>query len=186
MSLRGPGSGRSYETRAKKITLNCSVGARHPVESAIHRWQFSGALLFHGQAEGEDRTVSQLAYDPDGATMGFGLRNLADVDAGLAETHRVLKPGSRAVILEFTTPPRQPLRGLYFFYFRHILPRIGRLVSHHGDAYSYLPESVLAFPEPPALAERMRAQGFGQVEYSLLLGGICAVHVGVKSERSGP
>jgi demethylmenaquinone methyltransferase/2-methoxy-6-polyprenyl-1,4-benzoquinol methylase len=116
----------------------------------------------------------------DGATMGFGLRNLADVDEGLAEAHRVLKPGSRVVILEFTTPPRQPLRGIYFFYFRHILPRIGRLVSHHGEAYSYLPESVIAFPEPEALAARMRARGFGQVEYSLLLGGICAVHVGVK------
>jgi demethylmenaquinone methyltransferase/2-methoxy-6-polyprenyl-1,4-benzoquinol methylase len=116
----------------------------------------------------------------DGATVGFGVRNLADLDAGLAEAHRILKPGSRFVILEFTTPPRQPLRGLYFFYFRKVLPLIGRLVSRHGDAYTYLPESVLSFPEPEQLAARMRAQGFAEVEYSRLLGGICAIHVGVR------
>jgi demethylmenaquinone methyltransferase/2-methoxy-6-polyprenyl-1,4-benzoquinol methylase len=116
----------------------------------------------------------------DGATVGFGVRNLADLDAGLAEAARVLRPGARLVILEFSTPPRQPLRGLYFFYLRRILPLIGRLVSRHGDAYTYLPESVLAFPEPEALAARMRAQGFRQVEYTLLLGGICAIHVGTK------
>jgi demethylmenaquinone methyltransferase/2-methoxy-6-polyprenyl-1,4-benzoquinol methylase len=116
----------------------------------------------------------------DGATVGFGVRNLADLDAGLAEAARVLRPGARFVILEFSTPPSQPLRGLYFFYFRRILPLIGRLVSRHGDAYSYLPESVLAFPEPDALAARMRAQGFHQVEYTVLLGGICAIHVGTK------
>jgi len=116
----------------------------------------------------------------DGATAGFGVRNLADLDAGLAEAARVLRPGARFVILEFSTPPLQPLRGLYFLYFRKVLPLIGRLVSRHGDAYTYLPESVLAFPEPEALAEKMRAQGFAEVEYSLLLGGICAIHVGTK------
>ncbi len=90
------------------------------------------------------------------------------------------EPGSRLVILEFTTPPRQPLRALYFFYFRRMLPFIGRLVSRHSDAYTYLPESVLAFPEPEALAGRMRDQGFHDVNYERLLGGICAIHVGTR------
>jgi demethylmenaquinone methyltransferase / 2-methoxy-6-polyprenyl-1,4-benzoquinol methylase len=116
----------------------------------------------------------------DGATVGFGVRNLVDIDAGLTEAARVLRPGARLVILEFSTPPRQPMRGLYFLYFRRVLPSIGRLVSHHGDAYTYLPESVLAFPEPESLAERMRARGFDRVEYTLLLGGICAIHVGTR------
>src|SRR5690606_29665532 len=117
----------------------------------------------------------------DGATVGFGVRNLIDLDAGLREAARVLRPGARFVVLEFTTPPRQPLRGLYFFYFRRILPMIGRLVSKHRTAYTWLPESVLAFPEPDALSAQMRAAGFGEVTYRRLLGGICAVHVGVRA-----
>lgn len=116
----------------------------------------------------------------DGAMVAFGVRNLADLSAGLAEAARVLRPGARLVILEFTTPGRQPLRSLYLCYFRRLLPLIGRLVSRHGDAYTYLPESVLAFPEPPALAELMRQSGFAEVGYRLLLGGICALHVGTR------
>lgn len=116
----------------------------------------------------------------DGATVGFGVRNLADLDSGLVEAARVLRPGGRLVILEFSTPVHQPFRGLYFFYFRRLLPFIGRLVSRHGDAYTYLPESVLAFPEPEALAGRMRSHGFRDVTFDRLLGGICAIHVGTK------
>ena len=120
----------------------------------------------------------------DGATVGFGVRNLADLPAGLAEAARVLRPGARFVILEFTTPSWQPLRAAYLFYFRRLLPLIGRMVSRHGDAYSYLPESVLAFPEPAALAELMRQNGFENVTHPLLLGGICAIHAGTR--RAAP
>jgi demethylmenaquinone methyltransferase/2-methoxy-6-polyprenyl-1,4-benzoquinol methylase len=116
----------------------------------------------------------------DGAMVGFGVRNLADVDAGLAEAGRVLKPGARFVVLEFTTPRFAPLRAAYLFYFQRVLPLIGRAVSKHTDAYSYLPESVLAFPDPDALAARMRAAGFRDVRYELLTGGICAVHHGTR------
>ncbi|MEO8637119.1 MAG: class I SAM-dependent methyltransferase [Gemmatimonadales bacterium] len=115
-----------------------------------------------------------------GATVGFGVRNLADLDRGLVEAARVIVPGGRFVILEFTTPSWQPMRGAYFLYFRHVLPLIGRLVSRHSDAYSYLPESVLNFPEPARLAERMEAGGFADVRWQLLLGGICAIHVGTR------
>src|SRR3989449_443119 len=78
----------------------------------------------------------------DGAMVAFGVRNLADLDAGLRETHRVLRPGARFVVLEFATPRFAPLRALYLFYFRRVLPAIGRAVSKHRDAYTYLPESV--------------------------------------------
>jgi demethylmenaquinone methyltransferase/2-methoxy-6-polyprenyl-1,4-benzoquinol methylase len=117
----------------------------------------------------------------DGATVGFGVRNLADLDAGLAEAARVLRPGARFVILEFSTPPRQPWRGLYFLYFKRVLPGVGRLLSKHTSAYRYLPESVLAFPWPEELATRMGRQGFQDVSYRLMLGGICAIHVGTRA-----
>jgi demethylmenaquinone methyltransferase/2-methoxy-6-polyprenyl-1,4-benzoquinol methylase len=117
----------------------------------------------------------------DGATVGFGVRNLADLDAGLREQARVLKPGARLVILEFTTPTWQPFRGLYFFYFRRMLPAIGKLVSKHDSAYTYLPESVLTFPEPPELAAKMERAGFGEVGWRTLSGGIAALHWGTRA-----
>ena len=116
----------------------------------------------------------------DGAMVAFGVRNLADLDAGFIEVARVLRTGARLVVLEFTTPRFAPLRAAYLFYVRRILPAIGRAVSKHRDAYSYLPESVLAFPEPEALAGRLVSAGFRDVAFELLTGGICAVHHGTK------
>ncbi len=116
----------------------------------------------------------------DGAMVGFGLRNLADLDAGLREAARVLKPGARFVVLEFATPRFAPLRAVYLFYFRRVLPVVGRAVSKHTDAYTYLPESVLEFPDPDAFATRFTAAGFRDVRYDVLTGGICALHHGAR------
>lgn len=116
----------------------------------------------------------------DGATVGFGVRNLIDLSEGFRETARVLKPGARYVVLELSTPQNQPLRGLYLLYFQHLLPRIGRAVSKHTNAYSWLPESVKVFPEPDDLVAKMEASGFVEVTYDLLFGGACAIHVGTK------
>ncbi len=116
----------------------------------------------------------------DGAMVAFGIRNLADLEAGLCEAARVTKPGARFVVLEFTTPRFAPLRAAYLFYLRRVLPAIGRAVSKHRDAYTYLPESVLAFPDPEDIGQRLRHAGFSDVAYELLSGGICAVHHGTR------
>lgn len=116
-----------------------------------------------------------------GITVGFGVRNLSDLRAGFCEAHRVLRPGRRFVVLDFTVPPGRLMRAAYLFYFNHVLPRVGRLVSGHPWAYSYLPESVKGFPNPLRLAELMREAGFARVDWFLVSGGIAAIHVGVKA-----
>jgi demethylmenaquinone methyltransferase/2-methoxy-6-polyprenyl-1,4-benzoquinol methylase len=115
-----------------------------------------------------------------GVTVGFGVRNLASFVQGIAELTRVLAPRGRLVILEFTTPGWQPFRGLYLSYFKHVLPTVGKLISNHGSAYSYLPASVLEFPEPPALAGIMTAAGLANVKWETRTGGIVAIHSGEK------
>ncbi len=116
----------------------------------------------------------------DGVMVGFGVRNLADLDAGLAEAARVLKPGARFVVLEFATPRFAPLRAAYLLYFRRVLPAIGRVVSKHTDAYTYLPESVLSFPGPEAFVARLEAAGFRDVGYLRMTGGIVSLHYGTR------
>jgi demethylmenaquinone methyltransferase/2-methoxy-6-polyprenyl-1,4-benzoquinol methylase len=114
----------------------------------------------------------------DGAIVGFGVRNLADLDEGFREVRRVLSPGSRFVILEFSTPPMALVRAAYRVYSHHVLPAIGRIVSGHPTAYTYLPESVDAFPEAQALADRLSAARFSNVRWRHLTLGVAAIHVG--------
>jgi demethylmenaquinone methyltransferase / 2-methoxy-6-polyprenyl-1,4-benzoquinol methylase len=116
----------------------------------------------------------------DGAMVGWGMRNLVDLDAGLAEAARVLRPGARLVILEMTLPPQPLLRRVYQFYFRRVMPWIGRRISRHATAYTWLPASTVAFPEPAELARRLEAQGFREVSYRLLMGGVSALHVATR------
>jgi len=99
----------------------------------------------------------------DAAMVAFGLRNVVDLNAGCAELRRVLRPGGRLAVLEFGVPRVPGLATIYQSYFRHILPRIGRLVSRHTDAYEYLPASVAEFPSDRAFADVLRTSGFSSV-----------------------
>jgi demethylmenaquinone methyltransferase/2-methoxy-6-polyprenyl-1,4-benzoquinol methylase len=115
----------------------------------------------------------------DGALVAFGIRNVGDPLAALREVHRALRPGGRFVVLEFQTP-RGPLGAAYQLYFRHVLPRVGGLVSGDRSAYAYLPASVARFPEPEAFAALMQQAGFGDVRHERLTLGIAWLHRGEK------
>jgi demethylmenaquinone methyltransferase/2-methoxy-6-polyprenyl-1,4-benzoquinol methylase len=116
----------------------------------------------------------------DGVIVGFGVRNLASIHDGIRELTRVVKPGGKLVILEFTTPSWQPFRAIYLTYFTRVLPFIGGMISRHGNAYTYLPESVLQFPRPENLGAIMESSGLRDVHWQTLTGGIAAIHSGIK------
>jgi demethylmenaquinone methyltransferase/2-methoxy-6-polyprenyl-1,4-benzoquinol methylase len=115
------------------------------------------------------------------ATVAFGLRNVTDTDKGIAEMVRVTQPGGKVAILEFSQPRGRVFGSLYRFYFRHVLPRIGQLISRSKDnAYRYLPESVMQFPDGEHLAERLREHGLIDVSWNPFTFGIATLYIGTK------
>lgn len=181
--------GRYLDLCAGTLDLAAELGNRTGFEGGVVAADFVPAMMRHGR--GKSARVVPAAADAltlpfanatfDGATVGFGVRNMMDLDLGLREAARVLKPGARFVILEFTTPRWQPLRALYLTYLQHVLPRVGRMISKHTTAYDWLPASVLRFPEPPEFAAHLAAAGFDNVTWQTLWGGIVAIHVGRRS-----
>ena len=144
------------------------VGLRKRGESPVD--------LLCGDAEGlsfRDETF-------DGLTIGFGIRNVARLNVGLCEMARVLKPGGKATVLEFSRPRTPVLSGLYLLYFKHLLPRIGALVSGDRVAYTYLYESVMKFPEGRDFVAEMARAGFRNIREHRLTLGIASVYVGEK------
>lgn len=163
-------------------------GYRVPVIAA----DFCPEMLAVGEQKRERRPRSKVQFlqaDTQALPFGdggfqivsaaFGLRNVSDTDRGLREMTRVCAPGGTVAILEFSTPRRQPMRGLYGWYFRNVLPRIGQwLARNQSSAYDYLPQSVGEFPAYEALAERMRQAGLSEVRFHPLTMGIATLYLG--------
>lgn len=116
----------------------------------------------------------------DVVLIGFGLRNLADMNAGLREFRRVLKPGGRLVCLEFSQPVAPLMRRIYDVYSYRVIPVLGRLITGSREAYTYLPDSIRQFPPPERLRQLFEQAGFSNATYRLLTGGIAAIHTGLK------
>jgi demethylmenaquinone methyltransferase/2-methoxy-6-polyprenyl-1,4-benzoquinol methylase len=130
------------------------------------------------QADAENLPFEALSFDA--VTAAFGVRNFENLEKGLAEMYRVLKPGGTLAILEFSQPENLVFRSLYFFYFKNILPLIGRMISREQNAYSYLPQSVAAFPHGNAFLEKLRQVGFGQTNQKKLTFGIASIYIAKK------
>jgi demethylmenaquinone methyltransferase / 2-methoxy-6-polyprenyl-1,4-benzoquinol methylase len=186
---RSPG-GRFLDACAGTFDLALELARRSGFTGTVVATDFAFPMLAEGKDKLAGARVAPLCGDSlalpfgegtfEGATVGFGVRNLADLDAGLEELHRVLTPGARLVILEFTEPPHPLVRAFYLFYFHRVLPLVGRLVSGHPWAYTYLPQSVKAFPGPEALERRIAMAGFRDTGHRLLTFGIAALHWGTK------
>ncbi|WP_139084666.1 demethylmenaquinone methyltransferase [Bacillus sp. FJAT-27264] len=157
---------------------------------------FSAGMLAVGQRKVEDRGLQdrislvegnamELPFDDnsfDYATIGFGLRNVPDPVQVLKEMQRVVKPGGMVVCLELSKPMTQPFKGVYYFYFKQILPLMGKLFAKRYEQYRWLPESLALFPDREQLAAIFRETGLNKVESFPLTGGIAALHIGLKEK----
>jgi len=169
-------------------TGDLSIELKHDANASVTGTDFCRPMLAIAQtkhgAEGipfVEADAMELPFADasfDALTIAFGLRNLPNVDRGLAEMFRVIKPRGRLVVLEFSSPVVPGFRQVFNFYFAQVLPRIGGLVSGSRAAYTYLPASVAKFPDQKKLKKKFEEVGFTDVRYTNLTGGIAAMHVG--------
>ena len=189
--LNGNDPGGSYlDACAGTLDLSVELAKRTEFTGTVLASDFAYPMLEAGVHKIAGKQIAVACADAmklpardgsfDGAMVGFGVRNLASIHEGVRELARVLKPGGKLVILEFTTPGWQPFRAVYLTYFTRVLPFVGKVVSKHGNAYTYLPESVLQFPRPENLGGIMEAAGLRDVNWVTLTGGIAAIHSGIK------
>jgi demethylmenaquinone methyltransferase/2-methoxy-6-polyprenyl-1,4-benzoquinol methylase len=182
--------GRYLDLCAGTLDVGAELSRQPGFAGFIVGADFAVPMLRAGMGKASSSVLAPVAADAQelpladdsmhGATVAFGIRNVASLDRGLAEVSRVLRPGARFVILEFTTPRSAIVRTLYHVYFHHLLPLVGGMISGHRTAYKYLPRSVAHFPSEAVLARHMRDAGFVDVRWESLSLGIAAIHVGVK------
>ena len=161
----------------KIIGVDLSEGMLSMGRIKVHKAKQDGIIeLQKGDSE-------KLLFDDasfDACTVGFGVRNFEHLDQGLREIHRVLKPGARIVVLEFSKPKVFPVKQVYNLYFNAILPFWGRYISKSNSAYSYLPESVRHFPDGAAFLKHLSDAGFKNTSARTLTFGICSIYTGIR------
>ena len=144
----------------------------------------TGVDLSEGMMQVGRRKVEQALSFPDASfdavTVAFGVRNFEHLDRGLREMCRVLRPGGHLVILELSTPTRFPMKQLFALYSQVAMPVMGRTISHDDSAYTYLPESIRAFPQGEVMQESIRRAGFSQVSFRRLTFGLCTLYMATK------
>lgn len=159
------------------IGLDISKGMLKLAEKKIVRKGLSDKISFElGDSE-------NLRFDDhtfDAATVAFGVRNFGDLEKGMSEIHRVLNTNGKFVVLEFSKPRVFPIKQIYHFYFKYLLPIMGKLFSQDPAAYEYLPESVQAFPEREEFISVLNKIGFKETTFKPLTFGICALYTGIK------
>lgn len=189
--------GRVLDIATGTCDVALEIAARTPESVRIVGEDFTQGMLVQGKRKLERSPLGQrilLVNAPceeiphpdacfDAITIAFGIRNVVERDKGLKEMWRVLKPGGRVVILEFSNPRSRLFRRLYYFYFRRLLPAIGGLFSQRS-AYQYLPDSVLEFPPQEEFCTMLRDAGFKNVSFTDLTFGIASVYVGDRSLSS--
>jgi demethylmenaquinone methyltransferase/2-methoxy-6-polyprenyl-1,4-benzoquinol methylase len=143
----------------------------------LHKRGLDSVITLHS---GEAEQIQIETGTFDAAIVAFGARNFEHLEQGLSEMRRVLRSGGKIIVLEFSKPRAFPFKQLYFFYFKTILPLVGRLLSKHNDAYTYLPDTVMKFPEGETFLEILQKIGFADVEEERLTFGIATVYVGRK------
>jgi demethylmenaquinone methyltransferase/2-methoxy-6-polyprenyl-1,4-benzoquinol methylase len=184
-----PVGGRALDVATGTGDLALELARRVGPEGEVVATDFSERMLSLarekaaglGEARVRFETANALALpyrtdEFDAATVGFGARNFSDLERGLAEMTRVVRPGGRVVVLEITTPRRPPLSTFFEVWFDHVVPALGRIAD--AQAYSYLPSSVRRFPGPEELAAVMAGRGLRRIRWILTAGGIIALHAG--------
>ena len=180
--------GRALDVACGTGDLALELAGRVGPGGEVVACDFSEQMLALARAKAADRptvriewaNALELPYRDDefaAATVGFGARNFSDLERGLSEMARVVRPGGKVVVLEITTPARPPLSTFYRVWFDRVVPAIGR-VAGDADAYTYLPNSVRRFPAPRELAATMERCGLRDIRYVITAGGIIAIHVG--------
>jgi demethylmenaquinone methyltransferase/2-methoxy-6-polyprenyl-1,4-benzoquinol methylase len=189
LAALGPG-GRALDVATGTGDLAIELARRVRPGGEVVGSDFSEGMLDRARAKApslrwEWADAMALPYPDDSfdaATVGFGARNFSDLERGLGEMARVVRPGGRVVVLEITTPQRPPLSTFFSLWFDRIVPLLGRF----DDAYTYLPASVKRFPGPERLAATMAAAGMTDVRWILTAGGIIAIHSGTVGPGASP